>query len=547
MTLGLVGLQLLSPVPIKILIDNVFDGQKLTWAFSDKSGEDLLVIVAIMMVGIAVVRELYGVFQDYVFRYFSQIIDRKIMADVFQSVNEIPEGSPERRKPGEYVFAITNQSQQMSQLILVNIVTIIGAVITIVAILILMRNIDPGLMLSALLVFPPAIAFVYFLGIKLERNSDLTEKAHSAVFQFVNESIQKLRLVQSFVLEKTQLKRLSELVFIRNRHARKQTLLLGGLSGVDEVVLAISTALIVYVGGKNVFDGEMTLGDLFLFMAYLDFLYAPFAMIVDAIGSSKEQNAALKRAFEIVKSSEQLALRSGDKIAESIRGKVEFVNAEIKYGSRTIVAGANLTINPGELVAFMGPSGAGKSSLIGSIVRFVYLSEGSVKIDGVDVKEFDVRSLRSAVALVDQEPDMLDLSIGDNIALHDIDRENKLPDVMKAAIFGDIVDFVESDEAKYSKMMDGGTVSGGQKQRIGLARSYYKDAQIVLMDEPTSALDKTTAEKVRSNIKQYMAGRTVMIVTHDLELAAKADRVILVRDSKLEDVTGHPNYAELLK
>jgi len=500
-----------------------------------------------MMVLIALLRESYGVFQQYVFRCFSQIIDRKIMSDVFESVNDIPESSPERKKPGEYVFAISNESQQMSQLILVNIVTVIGASVTIIVILMLMKRIDTSLMIAAMAVFPAATAFVYFLGAKLEKNSDLTEKAHSLLFQFINESIQKIRLIQSFALEKTQLKRLTDQIFIRNKYARKQTLILESLSGTDEVVLAMSTALIVYIGGTNVFDGDMTLGDLFLFIAYLDFLYMPFAMIVGAVGSSKEQNAALKRVYDVVKSSQQLALNEGDRGMREVKGKVELTDVQIKYGSRTIVEGVNLTINPGEFVAVIGPSGAGKSSLIDAIVRFVYLAEGSIKIDGIDVREFDLTSLRSSVALVDQEPDLLELSIGDNIALHDIDRENKLPDVMKGAIFGDIVEFVESDKSKYEKVLDSINVSGGQKQRIGLARAYYKDSQIVLMDEPTSALDKVTAGNVRTNIQKYMSGRTVIIVTHDLELVSKADRVLLVKEGSVKEVTGHTDYSELLK
>ncbi len=545
--LGMVGLQLASPIPLKILIDNVFGAEKLTWLFSgSKSGKDLLPYVAASFIGIVLVRELYSVFQQYTFRLFSQLVDKRVLRDIYKRITQIPEHSTSKKSPGEYIFAATNESQQISQLILVSLVTIIGSILTIIAIGTLLFKQDKNLTLLSLSVFIPAIILVAFVSRKLDKVSQKTEDTHSKLFDIISEGIHKMRLIHLFVLEKTQLKRIESMVAIRNKNARSQTMTQSTLSGLDEIILGVSTAIVVYVGGVRVFDGALSLGDLLLFMAYLGFLYDPFAAIVSSIGESLSQMSAIRQAFETTQYTEQAPQSDKPDLVIS-KGSVEIDGLTVMRGQTTILDSINLEIKPGEFIAIIGPSGSGKSTLINALLRFTDMTAGRIKIDGQDIMQVNEQSLRKSISVVDQEPDLLSLSIDENIAIHDIERPNHLPDSMKGALFAELQDFVEDRENRYQSQINPDSVSGGQRQRLGLARAYYKDSLVYIMDEPTSALDDHTKTTIARNIVEYLAGTSRIVVTHDLGLIKYADRVLMCKDKTLVDITGSTNIEELLK
>ena len=541
MFLGLVsiGLTLLAPLPIKFIADYVFGEQKVPSMFASFSKENLLYLVAGGYLLLNVVSNLFGVLSSIVGVRFNQIIDRQVMLEVYEKTNAVSVSHKDRKDNGTYLYQITQQSQQLSEYILGNITTIFTSVISVVGMLVILARIDLRMTLLCLGSIPLLILIVKFYGSVIERSSDKLETSHSAVYEYISESLEKLRTIQVFAKEKFSAVTLKKVINIRNENANKLVRSNEAFSFSSEfVVLSIITVAMI-IGGKSVLSGNLTFGDLLLFIAYMNGVFDPLTDFVETLTSARQQKAALLQVSSSLNNVEKVveSFNSSENTADfTLQGHIELKNVSYSVKGKHIFENVNLVIPPGSLTALVGPSGQGKSTLINLLLGFIKPSSGEILFDGHRLEEIKTSRLRESIALVDQEPDIFSATIKDNISYSHPDETYSLPDIMAAAAVSNSTEFIDKIEGTYDAVVTNDTLSGGQKQRLAISRAYFKRAPIVIMDEPTSALDHASANIFIQSLRSYYKSQTVLVITHDLPLLDHIENIYVVENKNIQSI-----------
>jgi ATP-binding cassette subfamily B protein/subfamily B ATP-binding cassette protein MsbA len=314
--------------------------------------------------------------------------------------------------------------------------------------------------------------------------------------------------------------------------------------GID-VIIAAGSALVLWVGAQRVFSGSMTLGELVVFISYLVSLYDPINRLLQTYGLVQESRAGVKRVFEIL--DVERDLKDGPRIFGHSRakGQISFEQVCFDYvGGQPVLKQIDLQIEPGESVAIVGASGAGKSTFVSLIPRFYDPQGGRVTVDGVDVREFQLQSLRRQVAMVLQPPLVFPITIRENIAYGR--PEATLDEVMSAARFAHIDELIAKLPQGYETIVaeQGATLSEGQKQRLTIARAILRDAPILILDEPTSAVDTETEALIMESLETLMTGKTTLIIAHRLSTVRKVDRIVVMHQGEIVE---QGKFVELIR
>jgi ATP-binding cassette subfamily B protein/subfamily B ATP-binding cassette protein MsbA len=300
-------------------------------------------------------------------------------------------------------------------------------------------------------------------------------------------------------------------------------------SGTVNFVIAGGTALVVFAGARAVISGTLSIGQLIVFISYLAQLYAPINQITQSWGLIAGARVGARRIFEILDTEPDLKDGTLNFPPSGARGEVTWSAVSFSYRPETpILVGINLKIPVGSKTAVVGPTGAGKSTLLGLLPRFYDPSAGSVAIDGIDVREYTMKSLRNQISMVLQPPLIFPLSVRDNIAYGRPGAAD--PEIEHAARLARIDDLIASLPAGYDTLLgeSGTSLSEGEKQRITIARALLRNAPILILDEPTSALDVTTEALVMAGIEGLMAGRTTFVIAHRLSTVRRCDRIVVL-------------------
>lgn len=548
LSLGAVLFVLITPLPLKFLADNVFGSYPAPKILRSYSKDQLLLFAAVAYAALYGLQALYTMLQSLVSRKFNQYIDKVSLYESYHASTTIPYGDESQQDSGTYLYQITNQSQQMSEYILTNFVGIAQSCLMLLGFIIVLAQINLRIMLIAFVVAPLLALCVYYFGRIIEKRANETENAHAKVYSFIEESLSKIRTVQAFVLGRKRQAQLDELVSMRNYNAMRQLFSTQLFDTSVEFIILGGIGLAIYMGGKSVFAGLMTFGDLLIFIAYINSVFGQVSSVIQTIGSMKVQAAALQQAFDTVNASRSKVLQSG-KLQSPITGSIEFMDVTIAKKDHLILRDVSCKIPAGSVVAFVGISGSGKTTLFNSILRFVNPDKGWIYIDGHDIREYDIDYLRKNIALIEQEPDLFNESVNYNIGLADELRQFNLIDIMAAATISNSTKFIDKLPSKFDSVVDNRKLSGGQKQRLAVARAFYKKAPIVLMDEPTSALDKEAAHIFIQNVQTYFKGKTVLIISHDLSLLQNIPDIYVVSNANLHaiaDYGGLDTYAKQL-
>jgi ATP-binding cassette, subfamily B, bacterial len=315
-------------------------------------------------------------------------------------------------------------------------------------------------------------------------------------------------------------------------------------SGAVNTLIALGTALVVYAGARSVLSGHLSLGQLVVFIAYLAQLYLPVNQITQSWGLIAGARIGAQRCFEILDT--EADLRDGPRLfpPEGAKGAVEWRDVSFRYRPEMpVLRQIDLRIAAGMRVALVGATGAGKSTLLSLVPRFFDPSTGSVLIDGVDIREFQLKSLRRQIAMVLQPPLVFPISVRDNIAYGRPDASDG--EIEEAARLARIHDLIASLPQGYGTVLgDNATLSEGEKQRLTIARAILRNAPILVLDEPTSALDVETEAMVMDGIARLTQGRTTFIIAHRLSTVRSADLILVLRDGVIAEQGG---FAELLR
>jgi ABC-type multidrug transport system fused ATPase/permease subunit len=302
---------------------------------------------------------------------------------------------------------------------------------------------------------------------------------------------------------------------------------------------------VLLVGGRQVISGSLSIGNFVAFYAYVGMLAGPMRMLGVAMGMSQRAIAAGNRMFEIIDREPAIQSPPGAPALPAGGGEVELRGVTLRYnGSSPALSDVDLRVEAGRTVALVGPSGAGKTSLVGLIARLYDPSEGTVLVDGADIREIEVGSLRSQVAFVSDDSFLFTASVAENIAYPRSDAP--LEEIEAAARRGQAAGFIEELPEGYETRIGerGLTLSGGQRQRIAIARALLANPRVLILDDATSSVDANTESAIKSGLREVMAGRTTFIIAHRLSTVSLADEVIVMDGGRIVDRGTH---AELLE
>ena len=540
------ALELLKPWPLKIIIDNVLSGKPLPWGPAvGWSPHRLLLFSCIGLVIVYVVLGGIRILNDYTTIRIGQGMVNDLRRDLYSHLQRLSLSFYHRQQLGDLMYRITADTMGIQTLTMNGLFAILSASVLLGGMLIVMFWVDWYLTLLALAVCPALFCAIALLNKKMSLAATEAHQKGSTVYSVVQRTLSGMRVIQAFTKEEDEGRRFLQ----ASTESLAAELRLYNLQNfyyaVVNLTIAAGTAAILWVGTRHVLAGDLSVGEMIVFTSYLASLYGPINSIFQTYGLVQSAKAGVRRAFEILESEERLP--DGSRVFQPLgpRGQISFEDVSFGYdGSQAVLKKINLHVAAGKKIAIVGPTGAGKSTLVSLLPRFYDPQSGRVKIDGVDIREFELKSLRQKIAMILQPPLVFPLTIRENIAYGRPDAS--MEEIVSAAQVAQVHEFVEQLPQKYETVVSeqGSSLSEGQKLRLTIARGILLNAPILILDEPTSSVDSETEALIMDGLEQLMAGRTTFIIAHRLSTVRQADLILVLRDGHIVE---QGTFNELLR
>ena len=444
-----------------------------------------------------------------------------------------------REDVGQLVSRFTNDVTVVGEGLVRGLQTGIRDFLTLIGAIGLMLWFDPILAGVVLLVFAIAGGPLGAIARRARRATTAAQIQIGTLSALLTESFGAARFVKTYGLEQREGQRAGVAFEERRRIAMKLAKNRASSEPIVEIVGGLALGGVLYLAGMRIAAGAMTLGDLLGIMGAVA-VATPSARAVGQFNTAlNEAFAALARIFGLLDEPHTIAERAGAKPMAVSTGRIEFDNVSFSYGEGAALDGVSFSVAPGETVALVGPSGAGKSTIFNLLPRLYDVTGGSVRIDGQDVRDATLLSLRASMALVAQESALFNDTIRNNIALGKPGASQA--EIEAAAKAAAAHDFILGLPGGYDSMAGerGASLSGGERQRVALARAFLRDAPILLLDEATSALDAESEAKVQDALKRLAKGRTVLVIAHRLSTIRDADRILALENGRIVETGAH--------
>ena len=391
----------------------------------------------------------------------------------------------------------------------------------------------------AFVVFPASVLPIMRMSRKIKRFTRRGQIRTGTLTALLQESIQGNRIVKAFGMEKYEDQRYQD----ENWRLFKQSLRASRIKAIVapsmEMLASVGIGAVVWYGGWSVINGGRTQGEFMAFMAAMFLMYGPFKGIARTYTAVHQGLAGAERVFEILDEAPEIADKPEAQIAPPFSMNIQFHNVSFAYKDTPVLKGVDLMIEAGQRVALVGMSGVGKSTLVDLIPRLYDVRGGRVTIDGIDVRDLTVASLRAQIGIVTQHTFLFNDTIRNNIAYGDPDR--RMGDIIDAAKAANAHEFILALPDGYDSVIGemGMQLSGGQRQRLAIARALLKNAPILILDEATSSLDAESERSVQEALETLMAARTTIVIAHRLSTIRKADRIVVLVDGAVAEQGTH--------
>lgn len=535
---------LAEPWPLAIILNEVVTNQEPSGFVELVFGSDPTIwIVLVSMVTlrflIIAVGNGFTVLNDYLGSKIEQNMVLDLRSDLFEHVQRLSLTFHDKRQTGALMSQINLQAASVGNIVMV-IPPIVEAVLTLVGMLVIATLIDWQLALLSLLVVP----FLYWsfgiYGRRIVPRLQHVQALEWRSLSIVHESMAMLRVIVTFGREDHEHRRFREqgrtAVDERVKLTVSQSLYTLGV----QTTTAAGTSLVLGLGAWHVIQGELTIGEMIVLMSYIASVYQPLEQISLTIGNIHEQLVQFNSSLKLLDTEPEVTEKPDAIELGRARGRVVATNVGFNYPTRErTLMGISFDARPGERIAIVGHTGAGKSTLMSLLIRFYDPKAGRIELDGVDIRDLTLRSLRAQIGVVLQDPLLFSGSIEDNIRYGKLDATQE--EIRDAARAANAHDFISDLPKGYETPLGegGAQLSGGERQRIAVARAFLKDAPILILDEPTSAVDSKTEGVILDALDELMEGRTSFIIAHRLSTVRHADQILVMSAGEIVERGTH--------
>ena len=536
---------LLAPWPLQILVDCVLGSHPLPGALAVVLGPltgsraTLLLLAVVAGFAITLVSNFLVVVDNYVNTKIHESIVLDFRSDLFQHAQRLSLAYHDQRRTGRMIFAINNQGSATAG-ILIAMPPLGQSFLTLLGMLWVLLRIDTVLALLSLIVVPVLYYSVAYYMKHIQTRLYHVMGMEGESLSIVHDAVQMLRVIVAFGREKYEFRRFRDQGERTVAERVKVTVQQTAFSLFVNTTTALGTALVLGVGGYFALQGRLTVGELLVVMSYIGMVYKPLEQISTTFLGLQSQIAALRGALELLDLDPDIKDLPGAREIGSVRGEVSFDNVSFGYAGRDqTLKDITFRADAGQVIAVVGTTGAGKTTLVSLIPRFYEASSGRVLIDGIDVRQMTLQSLRHHISIVLQEPLLFAGTIADNIRYGRLEATEE--EIIAAARAANAHDFIMALPNKYETVLGerGVQLSGGERQRVSVARAFLKNAPILILDEPTSSIDSKTEGVILDALDRLMIGRTTFIVAHRLSTVRHADNILVLNHGELAEQGTH--------
>jgi ATP-binding cassette subfamily B protein/subfamily B ATP-binding cassette protein MsbA len=546
MALG-IAVDVLHPWPLKLLIDQILGQQPLPEALQhafaslpgphDRGG--LLTWVAVSTIALFLLSTLLSIWHTLAEVSLGQRLTYDLGADLFRHLQRLSLVFHSRQEVGDTTVRVTEDAYCVSELVTGALLPLLQATVTLLTIFAIMWQLEPRMTLLAVGIIPAQVIVMQLFGRPLKARTRERRDLEGHMTSVVQQALNAIPAVQAFTREDMEHARFRRFAQATLRAYLRQTSFNMWFKLFAGLVTALSTAGIIYLGARYAMEGHVSVGTIVLFLTYLASLSGPLNNLTDMASTLRYAAASGDRVMEILEVPADVRDLPNARTVQ-VRGHIRYQHVFFGYEpNHPVLKDISFEVRPGDVVAIVGPTGAGKTTLVNLLVRFFDPWSGQVTMDGEDLRQLRVRSLRQQVAIVLQEPFIFPYTVAENIAYGRPEATRK--DIIAAAVAANADAFIRRLPEGYDTEVGerGATLSGGERQRLSIARAFLKDAPVLILDEPTSALDARTESFLLEALERLMQGRTTFIIAHRLSTIRNADRILVIDQGEIVEDGRH--------
>jgi subfamily B ATP-binding cassette protein MsbA len=524
-----------KPYLVKPIVDEIFV----------KKNVKMLQLLPFVIIMIYILEAVFVFGETYLMNYVGQDLIKRLRDELYSHIQMLSLSFFHKHETGVLMARITNDVSIIKGMVSDAAAGVLKDSLSIVGLLCVIFYLDWKLAMIAVTVLPLAALLIVNFGRRLRKLSTRRQEAMADMSSLLHETFTGTRIVKAFGMEPHENRRFFEKTARLFKYEIKAVIVKGISSPVMGLLGGIGVALIVWYGGNKVISGVSTPGTFFSFMTALIMFYQPIKAISKLNNTVQEGLAAAVRIYAILDTDSDIVERREAVELERKRHPVVFENVSFKYEDQMVLRNINLQVKAGEIVALVGMSGGGKTTLVNLVPRFYDVTEGAVLVDGHDVRDVTIASLRSQIGIVTQDPILFNDTIRCNIAYGNPKALES--DIVAAATAAYAYDFVQSFPEGFDTVVGekGVRLSGGEKQRICIARALLKNAPVLILDEATSSLDSESELAVQEALENLMRGRTTFVIAHRLSTIRNADRIIVIVDGRIVEEGKHEELLSL--
>ncbi|MBN2397229.1 MAG: lipid A export permease/ATP-binding protein MsbA [Deltaproteobacteria bacterium] len=514
---------------VKPALDGIFlakDVAKLKW-------------IPVIIIAMYFVKGVCSYGQTILMNFIGQRVVTDLRSDLYNHIQKQSLSFFNRNPTGILMSRITNDVNLIQGAVSEAVSSLFKDSFTLVGLIFVIFYRDWKLAIIAAFVFPLTIYPIAKFGEKMRKIATGTQVTMGTLTSMLQETISGTRIVKAFGMEAYEGRRFSKENEDLFRLFMKSVSIRAISSPFMEFLGGLGIAAIVFYGGYQVIQGTSTPGTFFSFLTALIMLYEPVKRLTNVNNTFQQGISAATRVFDIMDRTPEIRNREGAIELPRISRGIEIKHVTFSYGDEPVLRNINLAVKAGEVVAFVGVSGGGKTTLVNLIPRFYDVTVGQILIDGHDIRDVTVESLRGQIGIVTQQTILFNDTVRNNIAYGDIQKSEE--EIVRAAQSANAYHFIQNLPKGFETVIgeQGARLSGGEKQRLSIARALLKDAPILILDEATSSLDTESEMEVQGALENLMKGRTTLVIAHRLSTISHADRIIVLVDGEIVEEGTH--------